>query len=505
MNKRGRRGELAWHEFVQSRWALARPVFLTIQRVLAQRAQGVLVSEEERAAAKAQREVRMQAAQARREMAASGNIYVTPVCGIITQKAGLMSEYSGGCAVEDLVEDVREAMALPSVSAVLLDFDSPGGSVYGVPEAFDVLKAMRGQKPLVALCDPIAASAAYWLACACDSVYCIPSGEAGSVGVYMSHTDYSAMNQQIGIDVTYISAGKYKTEGNPDAPLSSEGKAFLQTQVDDTYAEFIADVAEGRGVSVATVQEQYGQGRCLLAADALAAGMIDGVLTFDQVIAQLSAPTSGRKTRRGARVIAPRRATPPVQDDTDQEDYVEPGADGSCPDGYEMDDDSGVCLLAKTPKATTARQSTARLAGVVPKDVSDKLAPKDTPWEAPTLQDFGVDDWDSASEDKKRSIAGHYAWAKEMPPASFGDLKLPHHRASDGAVVYKGVTSALGALNGARGESVDIPEADKGKVRAHLEAHEKAFEKADDASATDALRDRLTVQLAAMDAAMRAR
>lgn len=541
---KGKRGELLWHAFVQAKWAVTEPVFATMRQVLANRRAGVAATDAELAAAAAIRETREREADARRQTALSssgGGVYVVPVYGIITQRSGLFSDYSGGCSVEDLVVEVREAIAMPSVAAVVLDFDSPGGSVYGVPEAFDALKALRGSKPLVALCDPIAASAAYWLACACDSISCIPSGEAGSVGVYVAHNDFSGMNEQIGLDVSYVYAGKYKVEGNPDEPLSGDARAYLQQQVDATYQEFVSDVSEGRGVSPDVVIATFGEGRVLLADDALQADMIDKIETFDQLVQRLTAPASGRRNARTG-LVRPRRGA--RADDID-DDMVQPdSATGLCPEGYELDADSGLCMLKESKMAKTRRSdhtdvgrgkdgqfseqcecspqcacmqggsgmcdrscqtcelscpcvagasamaSTTRSArggrsaGVVPANVSDKLAPKDTPWSAPTLSDFTDKSWADLNDDEKRHIAGHFAWAKEMPQASYGDLKLPHHRPSDGAVVYKGVTSALGALNGARGSGVDIPEADKPKVESHLKAHEAAFDKQEAAATT---------------------
>jgi len=108
--------------------------------------------------------------------------------------------------------------------------------------------------------------------------------------------------------------------------------------------------------------------------------------------------------------------------------------------------------------------------GVVPDGVSPGAVPRDTPWEAPDLQDFTDKTWDELSDEEKRRIAGHYAWVAEMPPASFGSLKLPHHRPSDGAVVWAGVVAAAQRLGQA-----DIPEEDLEKVRAHLASHYHQF------------------------------
>ncbi|MCL6443920.1 MAG: Clp protease ClpP [Alicyclobacillus sp.] len=110
--------------------------------------------------------------------------------------------------------------------------------------------------------------------------------------------------------------------------------------------------------------------------------------------------------------------------------------------------------------------------GVVPSDVSEKLAPEDTPWEVPTLKDFTDKSWGDLTDQEKRHIAGHFAWAAEMPPAKYGDLKFPHHRPSDGAVVWHGVANCAARL-----DQADIPEEDKAKVRAHLEHHYEQFGK----------------------------
>lgn len=108
--------------------------------------------------------------------------------------------------------------------------------------------------------------------------------------------------------------------------------------------------------------------------------------------------------------------------------------------------------------------------GVVPHDVSEKLAPRDTPWSAPTLSDFTSKAWSDLTDTEKRNIAGHYAWAKEMPPATFGDLKLPHHRPSDGYVVWHGVVNAAERL-----DQTNIPDADVPKVKTELEHHYHQF------------------------------
>lgn len=120
------------------------------------------------------------------------------------------------------------------------------------------------------------------------------------------------------------------------------------------------------------------------------------------------------------------------------------------------------------PKVLTVVQQIRN--GVVPDDVSREKAPEDTPWEAPDLEDFTDKSWDELSDQEKRRIAGHYAWAAEMPPSKFGDLKLPHHRPSDGAVVWAGVVAAAQRL-----DQADIPSEDLPRVRDHLASHYHQF------------------------------
>ena len=111
----------------------------------------------------------------------------------------------------------------------------------------------------------------------------------------------------------------------------------------------------------------------------------------------------------------------------------------------------------------------------MPKNVSDEKAPDTTTWSKPALADFTDKAWDDLSVPEKRHIAGHFAYSKDNPPETFDDLKLPHHEAKTGTVVWSGVKAAMGALMGARG-GVDV-EGDRKAVYEHLAAHYRQFEK----------------------------
>jgi capsid assembly protease len=135
----------------------------------------------------------------------------------------------------------------------------------------------------------LAASAAYWVGCAAGEFYVTPGGEVGSIGVWQAHQDYSEAMAAEGVKTTLISAGKYKVEGNPYTPLDAEAQGFMQSRVDDYYAAFTKQVAKGRGVGIDAVRNGMGQGRVLGADAALAENMVDGVMTFDQVVKKMQA------------------------------------------------------------------------------------------------------------------------------------------------------------------------------------------------------------------------
>ena len=114
--------------------------------------------------------------------------------------------------------------------------------------------------------------------------------------------------------------------------------------------------------------------------------------------------------------------------------------------------------------------------GVVPDNPPKYDKVDDEAWEAPQLQDFTDKQWEELTDEEKKEIASCFAWTPKNPPDKFTDMKLPHHRAKDKAVVWRGVVAAMAALMGARG-GVDIPREDKKRVYNHLAAHYEEFEK----------------------------
>jgi capsid assembly protease len=269
-------------------WAMCPRKFEEIRAVVEARGQGITASAAE---------IQAIVAKKKKYSGINGGVYVLPLFGVISQRIGLMSEASGGTSIEAYMREFEDALADPQVGAILSDIDSPGGSVAGVQEAAARIYAARGQKPLVGIANAQAASAAFWLGTAFDEFVITPSGEAGSLGVFTAHEDYSAQNEADGRKVTYVSAGPYKTEWNPDGPLSKEAFDFEQQRINEYYEAFVDGVAKGRGVTSAQAKRNFGGGRCLSATACVEAGMADRVAPFAQVLAELNAARKPAGTR----------------------------------------------------------------------------------------------------------------------------------------------------------------------------------------------------------------
>ncbi len=217
-------------------------------------------------------------------------VAILPVEGVIAKRANMFMEISGGVSTELLGRDLQAALQDPQVHSVVLSIDSPGGTVDGTQALGSLVRSGREQKPIVALASGLMASAAYWIGSAASAVYIADTTTiSGSIGVVQSHTDYSKARADRGITVTEITAGKYKRIASDNAPLSKEGKAHLQAEVDYYYSLFVDAVASHRGVSVETVLEQMADGRTFIGQQGVDAGLVDGIQTLPQVIAALNA------------------------------------------------------------------------------------------------------------------------------------------------------------------------------------------------------------------------
>jgi len=252
-----------------------------------------------------------QAARQSRSGSRAVGVAVVPVIGTLTQRGDVINSVSTR-STDGVAAEVRAAAADPQADAIVLDVDSPGGEVFGVPEAFAAIREATKIKPVVAVANSFAASAAYYLASAADEIWVTPSGQVGSIGVYALHVDASAALEAAGEKWTFISAGKFKVEGNPAAELGEEAQASMQDMVDRYYDMFTRDVARGRGreIGVDAVRRGFGEGRMVLAKPAIDERMADEIGTLDDAIRRASQLGQARtSTAKAQRLAAVRLAT----------------------------------------------------------------------------------------------------------------------------------------------------------------------------------------------------
>jgi len=277
-------------EVLDTPWAITRDFLALIAEVLSRRVAGRPFADEEIA-----QRIRagQERAAARGSGARIGAVAVMPILGAMLPRAEAM-ETSGAVSTQQLVAAFDALVADPSVSAIVLDFDSPGGSAGGIEEFAQRVQDAGATKPVVAIANPMMASAAYWVGSAATELIASPSALVGSIGVYSAHEDISAFLEKEGVRVTLVAAGPKKTLTSPFEPLSAEGRAEIQKHVDEFYAMFVRTVARGRGVSQTTVREEFGQGGVVGAAEAVDRKMADRVGTLNDAIA-LAAKRAGVK------------------------------------------------------------------------------------------------------------------------------------------------------------------------------------------------------------------
>ena len=280
-------------------WAILPEKLQAMTELLQLRLQGVTFTAEEIRARVGE------AAQGGAMPMMSGSVAVLPLRGVISQRANMITQSSGGTSAEAFGKAFKGAIESDSVKAVVLDIDSPGGSVHGTAELADLIFEARGRKPIVAVANSQGASGAYFIGSQADEFVSIPTGLVGSIGVFTEHVDRSRAEEMAGLKTTLIYAGKFKVEGNTHEPLSTAGRQHAQELADSFYEMFVGAVARGRNVTAEAVRNGFGQGRMLGSKAALAAGMIDRIATLEEVVTQLG---GGQEANESGQVSARREA-----------------------------------------------------------------------------------------------------------------------------------------------------------------------------------------------------
>lgn len=230
---------------------------------------------------------------------------VIPMLGAIFPRASMISASADGTSLSSMMRDVRVAQGSSSVERIVLLVDSPGGVVSGLGEAADELAASA--KPVTAFVTGVCASAAYWLASQAGEIVMDRAAHAGSLGVVATVTRQEAAGADGRRAYEIVSSGAPMKRADP---ATEEGRAAIQADIDAVEAVFLADVARGRRVPLATVRADFGQGGMLAAERAVRVGMADRIGTLEGVLAQGSrrtGPTTGGRRALAAADLETRR------------------------------------------------------------------------------------------------------------------------------------------------------------------------------------------------------
>jgi protease-4 len=191
------------------------------------------------------------------------------------------SPFEGGVYSEEITNYIHHADADPSVKAIVVRINSPGGAVVASDEIYSELHKV--DKPVIVSMGDVAASGGYYIACAADHIFANPATLTGSIGVYSQVPNAEELMEKLGVEVVIIRSGPSKAAGNLFEKMGDEDVAVLQTMVDEIYDVFVNIVAEGRDMPVEQVRE-LADGRGYTGQQALELGLVDEMGNLPEAI-----------------------------------------------------------------------------------------------------------------------------------------------------------------------------------------------------------------------------
>ena len=225
----------------------------------------------------------------------SGKVAVIPIHGTLVRRTSGIEAESGLASYTGIAAQLDAALASPEIAAILLDIDSPGGESGGVFDLADRIRAASEVKPVWAVANDMAFSAAYALASAATRVFVARTGGVGSIGVIAMHVDQSVKDAQDGVRYTAVFAGERKNDLNPHEPISNDAHAVLKAEVDRIYDLFVETVARHRGLDADAVRAT--EAGLFFGPDAVATGLADAVGSLDDALTQLTQSLSPLPTQ----------------------------------------------------------------------------------------------------------------------------------------------------------------------------------------------------------------
>jgi signal peptide peptidase SppA len=208
--------------------------------------------------------------------------------GVVLSRAPRWAESYGYLSPQAFAGDLRGLADDPTVGAIVLLIDSPGGTVSGTVDAADAVTYARSKKRVVAVCADMAASAAYWIAAQASEIITTPTALVGSIGVITSHTDLSGYYGQLGVVMTYIRSAAKKALGQPAEALSEQARGERQAMVDAIHVQFVQAVAKGRRTGRDRVAADWATGQIWVGQQAVTAGLVDRVASLNTLLGELT-------------------------------------------------------------------------------------------------------------------------------------------------------------------------------------------------------------------------
>lgn len=217
-----------------------------------------------------------------------GTIGVISIRGPMLNVDNELTRFYGMSTYPAIQQSILAAVEDPEVDRIVLDIDSPGGTVSGVSSTSDLIYAVdKTVKPVFAASDGYMASGAYWLASSTRRIYADHLANVGSIGVIQVHMDYTQFLEKEGIKATPIRTGKYKALGMPYEPLSEEAEKEMQSKNDGIYRYFVTHVSDARDKSYEYTDKVMGEGRVFMGQEAKEVGLIDKVTSFTGALAEI--------------------------------------------------------------------------------------------------------------------------------------------------------------------------------------------------------------------------
>jgi capsid assembly protease len=224
-------------------------------------------------------------------MAVPDGTAMIPLHGTIVNRPGPFAEFSGATSPQDFAAAVRAAADDDKVKRIVLDVDSPGGTIAGTETAAQAVAYARSKKETVAVSEGLMASAAYWISSQASKIVTGRTGTLGSIGVMMAARDSSHREAMQGIRTTLYKSGRYKGAGTPGVPLDGDAHEYFQSTIDSFFSEFVSAVASGRGLSEDYLRNEVADGRTFIGAEAVRLGLADEIGSLASVLG--AEPTTG--------------------------------------------------------------------------------------------------------------------------------------------------------------------------------------------------------------------